>query len=53
MTEEDLVAIEHLMKQRPHVFLSNEEWSRSMANAMLDKIPELVASVRELLRKTA
>lgn len=48
MTEEDLVAIEQLMKQRPHVFLSNEEWSRSMANAMLDKIPDLIQAVRNL-----
>jgi cytochrome P450 len=46
MTEEDLGAIEQLMKQRRHVILAEEGWSRGMANAMLDKIPELIQEVR-------
>lgn len=46
MTEEDLVAIERLVKQRVYVQLPTEEWSAGMTKAMLDKIPELVAEVR-------
>lgn len=51
MTEEDLVAIETLLKQRRHVLFPQEEWSRGMLNGMLNKIPELVAEVRKLSRE--
>lgn len=48
MTEEDLAAIEQLMKNRVHVILSAEAWSAAMAKAMLDKIPELLKEIRQL-----
>lgn len=48
MTEEELVHIESLTKQRMHVFPPDEQWSAAMTKAMLDKIPELVTEVRKL-----
>lgn len=50
MTEEDLAAIEGLLKNRLHIILPEEDWSRAMTNALFDKIPDLVAGVRELLK---
>lgn len=47
MSEEDLHGIESLIKQRVHVTLSEEDWSRGMAKAIFDKVPLLVAAVRE------
>ena len=46
MDEEDLVAIESLVKQRVYVFPPSEEWSAAMTKGMIDKIPLLVAEVR-------
>lgn len=48
MTEEDLAAIEQLMKNRVHVLLPAEAWSAAMIRAMLDKIPELLKEIRRL-----
>ncbi len=48
MTEEDLQAIEQLMRSRIHVRLPGEQWSSGMTKAMLDKIPELITEVRRL-----
>ena len=53
MTEEDLVSIEQLMKNRVHVRLSTEQWSAGMTKAMLDKIPELIKEVRRLQALTS
>lgn len=46
MTEEELAAIESLLKQQVHVYLSEDEWSRATVKAMLEKIPLLIAAVR-------
>ena len=51
MTEEDLFAIETLLKQRFYVRLPAEEWSAGMTKAMLDKIPELVSEVRRRIEE--
>lgn len=51
MTEEDLVAIETLLKRRGNVIFPQEEWSRGMLNGMLNKIPLLVAEIRKLSKE--
>lgn len=51
LTDEDLDAVEQLMKQRRHVKLPREKWSSAMLKAMLDKVGPLVQEVRELRKQ--
>jgi hypothetical protein len=48
MTEEDLSAIDQLMKNRDHFLLHSEDFSRLNGLGLMDKVPDLVAEVRRL-----
>ncbi len=51
LTDEDLDAIEQLMKQRSHVKLPREKWSAAMLKSMLDKVGPLLREVRQLRKE--